>query len=51
MIKSNGEKYCTLLSSQDGLERPVCVAYRKSDNIIVVGPWGINDLLVCHLSK
>ena len=51
VITSDGKKYSTLLSSQDGLDRPRSVAYGKSDDTLVVGCYGSNHLIVCQLSK
>ena len=51
MIATDGEKYGTLLSSQDGLKWPESVAYRKSDNTLVVGCERSNNMLVYQLSK
>ena len=50
VITSDGKKYGTLLSSQDGLKRPMSVAYRKSDDTLVVGCESSN-IIVCQLSK
>ena len=50
VITSDGKKYGTLLSSQDGLKIPVSVAYRKSDDTLVVTCERIN-IIVCQLSE
>ena len=47
VITSDGKKYGTLLSSQDGLEGPWCVAYRKSNDTLVVGCVS-NEMIVCQ---
>ena len=46
VIRANGTKCCTLLTSQDGVESPSSVAYRQSDNTIILGCWNNNNLLV-----
>ena len=50
VITSDGKKYDTLLSSQDGLKMPVSVAYRKCDDTLVVGCERSN-ITVCQLSE
>ena len=50
VITSAGKKYGNLLSSQDGLTGPWSVAYRKSDDALVVGCYGSN-IVVCQLSE
>ena len=50
MISTDGEKYVPLLSSDDGLVRPGSVAYRKSDDTLVVCCHGSN-MVVYQLSK
>ena len=51
VITSDGKKYNTLLSSKDGLRSPMCVAYRKSDDTLVVGCWRNDHMFVYQLSK
>ena len=46
VIRADGTKCCTLLSSQDGVSRPFSVAYRQSDNTIIVGCYDNNNILV-----
>ena len=46
VIKADGTKCCTLLSSQDGVKYPSSVAYRQSDNTIIVGCYDNNNILV-----
>ena len=36
MITANGENYGTLLSSSDGIERPDSIAYRETDDTLLV---------------
>ena len=37
VIRADGTKCCTLLTSQDGVEYPSSVAYRQSDNTLILG--------------
>ena len=37
VIRADGTKCCTLLTSQDGVESPSSVAYRESDNTLILG--------------
>ena len=37
VIRADGTKYCTLLTSQDGVSHPCSVAYRQSDNTLILG--------------
>ena len=46
VIGADGTKCCTLLTSQDGVSRPSSVAYRQSDNTIILGCYNNNHLLV-----
>ena len=46
VIRADGTKCCTLLSSQDGVSAPYSVAYRQLDNTLILGCWNNNDLLV-----
>ena len=50
VITSDGKKYDDLLSSENGLVGPWCVAYRKSDDTLVVG-CDSYDLFVSHVLK
>ena len=45
VIRADGTKCCTLLSSQDGVSRPFSVAYRESDNTLILGCEGSNILV------
>ena len=45
VIRADGTKSCTLLTSQDGVSSPYSVAYRQSDNTIILGCVN-NNLLV-----
>ena len=40
-----GEKHKTLLSRDDGISEPRCVAFRPSDGTLVVGCWSSDHLL------
>ena len=46
VIRADGTKCCTLLTSQDGVSAPYSVAYRQSDNIIILGCDNNKNLLV-----
>ena len=46
VIKADGTKCCTLLTSQDRVSDPFSVAYRQSDNTIIVGCYDNNNILV-----
>ena len=46
VIRADGTKCCTLLSSQDGVEYPSSVAYRQSDNTLILGCVSSNNLFV-----
>ena len=45
VIRADGTKCCTLLTSQEGVSRPYSIAYRQSDNTIILGCYN-NDRLV-----
>ena len=45
VIRADGTKCCTLLTSEDGVSLPWSVAYRQSDNTLILGCYN-NDLLV-----
>ena len=46
VIRADGTKCCTLLTSQDGVGSPSSVAYRQSDNNLILGYYRKNNLLV-----
>ena len=46
VIRADGTKCCHLLTSQDGVSSPYSVAYRQSDNTLVLGCYNNNNLLV-----
>ena len=46
VIRADGTKCCTLLTSQDGVSRPCSVAYRQSDNTLILGCYNNTNLLV-----
>ena len=45
VIRPDGTKCCSLLTSQDGVSRPYSVAYRQSDNTIILGCYNKNILV------
>ena len=48
VITADGKKNRTLLSSDDGLQRPYSIAYRDSDDTLLVG---YEDILIFQLTK
>ena len=46
VIRADDTKCCTLLTSQDGVSKPYSVAYRESDNTLILGCYNNNHLLV-----
>ena len=45
VIRADGTKCCTLLTSQVDVSKPYSVAYRQSDNTLILGCWGRNILV------
>ena len=45
IISPDGKKYRTLLTSQDGLNNPCSIAYKESENTLIVGCYWTNKLL------
>ena len=48
-ISPDGNKYHTLLTSQDGLYYPSSIAYKESDDTVIVGCFESNKLLLFKL--
>ena len=46
VIRADGTKCCTLLTSQDGVSGPWSVAYRQSDSTLILGCCNNKNLLV-----
>ena len=46
VIRADGTKCCNLLTSQDGVSDPYSVAYRQSDNTLILGCAERNNLFV-----
>ena len=46
IIRANGRCGGTMLTSSDGLAGPSCIAYRRSDNVLIVGCFDLDHLLV-----
>ena len=46
VIRAYGTKCCTLLTSQDGVLAPYSVAYRQSDNTLILGCYNNKNPLV-----
>ena len=51
VIRADGTKCCTLLTSQDGVSRPQSVAYRQSDNNLILGCYNNNNNLLVYKMK
>ena len=49
MIEANGHKASTLLSAKNDLKESISIAFRESDNILLVGHHDHNKLLVHNL--
>ena len=49
VIRADGTKCCTLLTSRDGVYGPCSVAYRQSDNTIILGCYDNKHLLVYEM--
>ena len=45
VIRADGTKCCTLLTSQDGVSCPYSVAYKQSDNTLILGYYNKNLLV------
>ena len=48
---SDGKSRGTLLTSSDGLVRPTCIAYRSSDNELIIGCGDLDHLLVYKMTN
>ena len=51
VLTADGKRHCTLLTARDGLEEPKSIAYRDSDNTLLVGFQGVSNLLSVQLKK
>ena len=51
VLTADGKMHCTLLTASDGLKSPHSIAYRDSDNTLLVGCWGNDNLLSFQLTK
>ena len=51
VIRADGTKCCTLLTSQDGVSGPCSVAYRQSDNTIIIGCLNDSNNLLVYKMK
>ena len=49
IISPDGKKYRTLLTSEDGLSHPEYIAYKESENTLIVGCRGSDKLLLFKL--
>ena len=49
VITANGKKYGTLLSSSDGTDSPYSIAYRETDDTLIVGFCGQDHVLTFKL--
>ena len=50
MIDAGGHKAGTVMTAEDGLRMPRPIAFRKSDNTLIVCCCDQNDIFVCNLS-
>ena len=50
VIKADGKKAGSLLTSKDGIHTPFAIDYRTTDGILIVGSWKSNSLL-CYMLK
>ena len=50
VIRADGTKCCTLLTSLDVVSGPCSVAYRQPDNALKLGCYNSNNLLVCYMT-
>ena len=44
VISAEGEKRCDLVSSRDGIKKPISISYRQSDDTLIVGCDGSSDI-------
>ena len=51
VLTADGKRHCTLLTESDGLEYPHSIAYRDSDNTLLVGCRDSDHLLSFQLTK
>ena len=51
VIRADGTKCCTLLTSQDGVSNPYSVAFRQSDNTIIIGCLNDSNNLLVYKMK
>ena len=51
VITADGRKYGTLISANDGFQRPYSIAFRESDNTLVVGCLSNNNIFCYKLSQ
>ena len=50
MIDAGGHKAGTVVTAEDGLMGPMPIAFRQSDNALIVGCWGQNNIFVFNMS-
>lgn len=51
VLTADGKRHCTLLTESGVINTPFSIAYRDSDNTLLVGCWNNGDLLSFQLSK
>ena len=51
VLTVDGKRHCTLLTASDGLKYPRSIAYRDSDNTLLVGCFKSDHLLSFQLTK
>ena len=50
IVTASGRKHGCLLTLADGITGPVSVAYRHTDDTLIIGCWGANELLVYKMT-
>ena len=50
-ISPDGNKHYTLLSLEDGLSFPRSIAYKESEDTLIIGCWNSKELLLFKLAK
>ena len=51
VLTADGKMHCTLLTASDGLKDPRSIAYRNSDNTLLVGCFSSGHLLSFQVTK
>ena len=51
VITTDGKKHCDLVSPGDGVNAPVSISYRESDDTLIVGCYNSNNVILYKLGK